>query len=100
MIGAGLDEWLTDVGGDLWSEGERSGSGGGLNEADGEGAVDGFEKGYDCGVGACGGSIKLDMDGEALARFALFKGDNWGVLSVLEVMVMFDVSSVADRIGS
>ena len=84
----------------MWSEGERSGSGGGLNEVDGEGTVGGLGKGYDCGVGAFGGSIKLEMDGEALARFALFKGDNWGVLNVLEVMVMFDVSSVADRIGS
>jgi hypothetical protein len=52
-----------------------------------------------------GGSIKLEMDGDALARFADFGGSgaDGGGVDTLELLKGFRIgadSAVADRIGS
>lgn len=47
---------------------------------------------------AFGGSIKLEMEGDALARFADFMGDECGALNGL--VNCLGASTVDDRMGS
>ena len=61
--------------------------------------VDDDALGKKVGEGAFGGSIKLEIDGEALARLTLLTGEMCDVLDGLDV-VMVGEGIVADRIGS